>query len=181
MDDTSKGCGCLFTFGIGIFIFAAFSGCAEEKHKEEACQYFIDQAIKNTVPDADIDTLSPPADILDFSERNLPLLHSKWTQIQENYNSVSANINIMEKKYANLVFVYGAQKANRPKSYEQWLRRQKQEMQKLKKTHDNILNHVERYYAEAAVRQIDSDAEIKAEVNSLIKSADIVLQNQFNN
>ena len=86
-----------------------------------------------------------------------------------------------KKKYANLVFVYGAQKANRPQSYEQWLRRQKQEMQKLKKTHDNILNHVERYYAEAAVRQIDSDAEIKAEVNSLIKSADIVLQNQFNN
>ena len=149
-------------------------------NKDKIIPSYLEPIRHVSVADHDVDSLPIPDNILQFTESGMPLLYSKWMQVRESYLTVSKNILLMEKKYEKLAAFYelnpGEPKAQQPAFLQSWKQQQLNEQKALEAVHNKIRQHVEKYYATAALRQLDTDAAIQAEVNGLIRAADMVLR-----
>lgn len=164
---------------LGSLVYSYLSEKAKEKHADEACAYYQQQMKLENVPLQQGDTLQTPDSILEYSREYMPLLHPKWEQIRSTYATTSASIRTMELRYAKLVEL---NKLNahpiditKPKSYLAWLKHQNEVLEKSKRTHEQILQTIEKYYADAQIRGVDSDAELQDMVGGLVKAANDVL------
>ncbi len=149
-------------------------------NKDKIIPSYLEPIRHVSVADHEVDSLPIPDNILQFTESGMPLLYSKWMQVRESYLTVSKNILLMEKKYEKLAAFYelnpGEPKAQQPAFLQSWKQQQLNEQKALEAVHNKIRQHVEKYYAAAALRQLDTDAAIQDEVNGLIRAADMVLR-----
>lgn len=169
---------------IGLLAATAIYGCCEEKVREsrgeEFLEFYHEEMQRITLPDdADIG-LHVPGDLLRYSEEYLPLLHSKWEQILGEYAAVSRNVALMELKRKRLAQLNELSKKKIDCShsvfFSQWNGEQQARLSALKKTHGEILSAVEKYYAEAQLRNLDSDADVTQQISGLIRGANAVLR-----
>lgn len=173
----------IYTF-IGVIVmiisFDLVTSYTQAYHKDKIIPSYLEPIRHVSVADDEVDSLPIPDDILQFTESGMPLLYSKWMQVRESYLTVSKNILLMEKKYEKLAAFYelnpGEPKAQQPAFLQSWKQQQLNEQKALEAVHNKIRQHVENYYAAAALRQLDTDAAIQAEVNGLIRAADMVLR-----
>lgn len=169
---------------IGLIIATSIYGCCEESaladRQDEAFELYRRELEEVKLPPDFDASLSVPSDLQRFSEEYLPLLHSKWEQIQGEYTVINRNLKLMQVKCSKL------QELNElndnkidlsgSKFYVRWQCRQKNRLAALERAHRDILAAVEKYYAEAQIRNIDSDAEVKQQVAGLIRGANAVLK-----
>lgn len=152
---------------------------AKEKHADEACAYYL-KRIKLEKEPLSGNSLEVPESVLTYAKDYLPLLYPKWEQIRTNYTRISGEIKLMEARYDNLVILNNLNKkpikVERPKVYQEWLNKQNKELEAFKKAHGQIKQAVEKYYAEAQIRGVDSDAEMQSMVGGIVESANIVLE-----
>lgn len=164
---------------LGSWVYSSLSEMAKEKHAEEACAYYQQQMKLENVPLQQGDTLQTPESILEYSREYMPLLHPKWEQIRSTYATTSASIKTMELRYAKLVELNKLNSSPidtaKPKSYQAWLKHQNEVLEKSKRAHEQILTTIEKYYADAQIRGVDSDADLQNMVGGLVKAANIVL------
>lgn len=169
---------------IGLLAATAIYGCCEEKVRESRGEEFLafyhEEMQRITLPDdADIG-LHVPGDLLRYSEEYLPLLHSKWEQILGEYAAVSRNVALMELKRKRLTQLNELSKQKIDCSHSvfftKWNSEQQARLRALKKTHGEILSAVEKYYAEAQLRNLDSDADVTRQISGLIRGANAVLR-----
>ncbi|MBP3498697.1 MAG: hypothetical protein J6J97_01265 [Akkermansia sp.] len=163
---------------VGSLIHSWLDNYAKEKHADEACAYYI-SLVKLDKEELNGNTLDVPESVLTYAKDYLPLLYPKWEQIRSNYKRISGEINLMETRYNNLVKLNNLNKnkikTERPKAYQAWLDKQNKELADFKKAHEQIKQSVEKYYAEAQIRGIDSDAEMQSMVGGLIETTNVVL------
>ena len=152
---------------------------AKEKHADEACAYYLER-IKLEKEPLSGTSLEVPESVLTYAKDYLPLLYPKWEQIRTNYTRISGEIKLMEARYNNLVKLNTLNKkpikVERPKVYQEWRNKQNKELEAFKKAHEQIKQAVEKYYAEAQIRGVDSDAELQSMVGGIVESANIVLE-----
>lgn len=164
---------------LGYMVYSTLSDIAREKHIEEACAYYQQQMQLENVPLQQGDTLQAPDSILEYSCEYMPLLHPKWEQVRSAYTSTSASIKTMEQRYQKLVELNQLNTPPvdeaKPKSYLAWIKHQNAALEKSKRAHEQILKAMEKYYADAQIRGVDSDAEMQSMVGGLVKTANMVL------
>lgn len=162
---------------VGGGLYSCIDNYAKKKHAGTVCDYYINH-IKSE-GSANGASLEVSESVLTYTKAYLPLLYPKWERIRSDYTRISGNINLMEVRYRNLVNLNELNKHKidntRPKSYQVWLDKQNKELQVLKKAHEQIRQAVEKYYAEAQIRSVDSDAEMQSIVGGLEKSVHVVL------
>ena len=162
---------------VGAQLYSCIDDYAKKRHADTVCDYYINH-IKS---EGSATGASPDVSdsVLTYTRDYLPLLYPKWERIRSDYARISGNINLMETRYRNLVNLNELNKHKinnaRPKSYQAWLDKQNKELQALKKAHEQIKQAVEKYYAEAQIRGVDSDAEMQSIVVGLEKSVHVVL------
>ena len=164
---------------LGALVYSPLSEKAKEKHIEEACAYYQQQMQLENVPLQQGDTLQAPDSILEYSREYMPLLHPKWEQVRSAYTTTSSSIKTMEQRYQKLVELNQLNTppvdAAKPKSYLAWIKHQNTALEKSKRAHEQILKAMEKYYADAQIRGVDSDAEMQSMVGGLVKTANMVL------
>lgn len=164
---------------VGGGLYSYLEDYAKEKHADEACAYYLER-IKLEKEPLRGNTLQVPESVLTYAKDYLPLLYPKWEQIRSNYTRISGEIRLMETRYDNLVKLNNLNKkpikAERPKVYQEWLNKQNKELEAIKKAHEQIKQSVEKYYAEAQIRGVDSDTEMQRMVGGIVESANIVLE-----
>lgn len=164
---------------LGALVYSTLSEKAKEKHIEEACAYYQQQMQLENVPLQQGDTLQAPDSILEYSREYMPLLHPKWEQVRSAYTTTSSSIKTMELRYEKLVELNQLNTppvdAAKPKSYLAWIKHQNAALEKSKRAHEQILKAMEKYYADAQIRGVDSDAEMQSMVGGLVKTANMVL------
>lgn len=163
----------------GYFVYNQISESAKERHKEAACTFYVDQIKAGAVTESTIERLDVHPSVLEYAQKYIPLLYPKWEQIRLDYATIQQNIAMMESRYNKLVAINELNKnkvkTERPKSYQSWLDKQRKELKNLKRSHEDIKQAIEKYYADAEIRGVDSDEEMQTIVKGLVASADSVL------
>lgn len=162
---------------VGAELYSCIDDYAKKRHADTVCDYYINHIkSEGSATGASLDVSDS---VLTYTRDYLPLLYPKWERIRSDYARISGNINLMETRYRNLVNLNELNKHEinnaRPKSYQAWLDKQNKELQALKKAHEQIKQAVEKYYAAAQIRGVDSDAEMQSIVVGLEKSVHVVL------
>ncbi len=164
---------------LGSLVYTSLSEKAKEKHADVACSYYLQQMKLENVPLQQGDTLKVPDSIFEYSREYMPLLHSKWEQIRSDYATTSASIKTMELRYQKLVELNKLSSSpistDKPKTYQTWLKLQNESLEKSRLAHEQILKAIEKYYADAQIRGVDSEAELQEIVGGLVKTANMVL------
>lgn len=169
---------------IGLLAATAIYGCCEEKvqesRREEFLTFYHEEMQRITLPEDAACGLQVPGDLLRYSEEYLPMLHSKWKQILGEYAAISRNLALMERKRKRLAELNSLSErkidCSHSAFFSQWNSEQQARLTTLKKAHDEILSAVEKYYAEAQLRNVDSDADVKQQISGLIHGANAVLR-----
>lgn len=163
----------------GYFVYNQISESAKERHKEAACTFYVEQIKAGAVNESTIERLDVHPSVLEYAQKYIPLLYPKWEQIRLDYATIQQNIAMMESRYNKLVAINELNKnkvkTERPKSYQSWLDKQRKELKNLKRSHEDIKQAIEKYYADAEIRGVDSDEEMQTIVKGLVASADSVL------
>ena len=162
---------------VGAELYSCIDDYAKKRHADTVCDYYINHIkSEGSATGASLDVSDS---VLTYTRDYLPLLYPKWERIRSDYARISGNTNLMETRYRNLVNLNELNKHEinnaRPKSYQAWLDKQNKELQALKKAHEQIKQAVEKYYAAAQIRGVDSDAEMQSIVVGLEKSVHVVL------
>ncbi|MBQ8516246.1 MAG: SEL1-like repeat protein [Akkermansia sp.] len=164
---------------VAAHIYNSLESKAKENNREEAVALYLREMREVPLPDNVDGSLHVPSDVLRFSEEYLPLLHSKWEQILGEYAVVSKNVALMDAKRKRLAELNELSEnkvdCSRSAFYEKWKSQQQSRLKSLEKWHQQILSSVETYYAEAQVRNIDSDEDVQRQVAGLIRGANAVL------
>ncbi|MBE6409186.1 MAG: hypothetical protein E7034_01135 [Akkermansiaceae bacterium] len=164
---------------VAVNIYNSLEAKAKQNNREEAMALYLEEMRKVTLPNHVDGSLHVSADVLRFSEEYLPLLHSKWEQILGEYAVVSKNVALMDAKRKRLAelneLCQNKIECSQSEFYEKWRSLQQNRLKSLGKWHQQILSSVEVYYAEAQVRNIDSDEYVQRQVAGLIHGANAVL------
>lgn len=164
---------------VAVNIYNSLEAKVKENNREEAMALYLEEMREVSLPNHVDGSLHVSAEVLRFSAEYLPLLHSKWEQILGEYAVVSKNVALMDakrKRFAELNELSENKiECSQSEFYEKWRSQQQKRLTSLEKWHQQILSSVEVYYAEAQVRNIDSDEDVQRQVAGLIHGANAVL------
>lgn len=164
---------------VAVNIYNSLEAKVKENNREEAMALYLEEMREVSLPNHVDGSLHVSAEVLRFSAEYLPLLHSKWEQILGEYAVVSKNVALMDAKRKRLAelneLCENKIECSQSEFYEKWRSQQQKRLTSLEKWHQQILSSVEVYYAEAQVRNIDSDEEVQRQIAGLIHGANAVL------
>lgn len=125
------------------------------------------------------DTLESNA-VTAWVDSRLPQLGEKWTQIRTEHNKCMQVLILMEYKRAQLLAITSLENSNigldSAPQYLKILERLRSNAEELRRQNEMIRESAEMFYAEDAADSVWSDREMKEHVDSLIHSADIILE-----
>lgn len=170
------------------FLCLALPDCGKEKKtakKPEPPREVVVANFRADLDDLELPRLQPADtlksdDVTAWVDSHLPKLGEKWTQIRTEHNKCMQVLILMEYKRAQLLAITSLEDSNigldSAPQYLKILARLRSNAEALRRQNEKIRESAEMFYAEDAADSVWSDREMKEHVDSLIHSADIILE-----
>lgn len=154
---------------------------AYEEHKAECVNFYLNSLKDKKTPNVS-DALSANAEIEDFVGKNFPDLALQWAKIRTEYRKNAELLYEIGQHYADLVAMASLPIPNdeslpiQSRNYVKYVQKLQSRNARLVEAHRTIIPVAERFYAEAQVRSLESDEEVRTEMSDVLEHTKAVLE-----